>query len=294
MAIFQAFNAAGVGFNMSGTSPSGWSFVSANPYLETALIDDDGEVAVFDVNGSSLIDRYTAWYWSDGYDVVIEDLLYENYGQAVLSIKDLNLTTTSEAFDNYDWYVTLNGGHDTFYGNDYVDVIRGGNGNDLVYSYGGDDIVFGDAGKDKLFGLNGDDDLYGGKGRDSLNGGAGSDYLSGGLDIDTLVGGSGRDYFVFDATASVYNVDTISDFKPADDTIMFDNQIFKKVGPNGWLSGAAFRQGKAAADSSDRIIYNKTTGALLYDPDGTGAASAVKVAQLKAGLSITKADFYVL
>ncbi|WP_052954961.1 calcium-binding protein [Microvirga vignae] len=294
MAIFQAFNAAGVGFNMSGTNPSGWSFVSANPYIETVMTYDDGFVADFDVFGSSLIDAYSVWYASNGYDIVIDDLLYENYGNAVLSIKNLNLYTTVEDLYAYDWYVALNRGHDTFYGNDYADVIRGGYGNDLIYSYGGHDTLFGDAGNDKLYGLIGDDDLYGGTGRDLVNGGSGSDYLSGGLDIDTLTGSTGRDYFVFDSTASIYNVDTITDFTPADDTIMLDNAIFTRVGPNGWLSGAAFRVGRAAADSTDRIIYNKETGALLYDQDGYGGYGAVKVAQLKAWLPVTKYDFYVL
>jgi len=293
MAIFQAFNAAGVGFNMSSTSSSGWSFVANNPYVETVMIDDDGYSAVFDVN-SSLVDRYTAWYTDTGYGVVIHDLLYENYGADVLLIKDLDLYVSDSAFNSSSWYVRLNGGHDTFYGNDYADVIRGGNGNDVVYSYGGHDILFGDAGADKLYGISGDDDLYGGTGRDALNGGYGSDYLSGGLDTDTLTGSAGRDYFVFDATASIYNVDTITDFSPTDDTLMFDNRIFTRLGPDGWLSSAAFWVGTRAHDTTDRIIYNKASGALLYDPDGIGAASAVKVAQLKAGLAITKADFYVL
>ncbi|MXQ13298.1 calcium-binding protein [Microvirga makkahensis] len=294
MAIFQAFNAAGVGFNMSSTSPSGWSFVSANPYVDTVNIYDDGDLAVFDVYGSSLVDRYSAWYWSNGYDVIIDDLLYENNGYAVLSIQNLNLYTTVDDLSAYDWYVALNRGHDTFYGNDYRDVIRGGYGNDIVYSYGGADITLGDAGSDKLYGMNGDDDLYGGTGRDYLSGGYGSDYLSGGLDSDALVGGGGRDYFVFDATPSRTNIDTITDFSPVYDTIMLDNRIFTRLGPDGWLSSAAFRTGSAAADSSDRIVYNKGTGALLYDPDGLGGAAAVKFAQVKAGLAVTKADFYVL
>lgn len=294
MAFFQAFNAAGVGFNMSSTSPSGWSFVGINPYIETVNTYDDGYAAVFDVNGSNIIDHYTAWYSSNGYDIVIHDLLYENYGADVLLIKDLNLYTNTDELDSYGWYMVLNAGHDTFYGNDYADVIRGGNGNDIVYSFGGNDILFGDAGGDRLYGVNGDDDLYGGTGRDGLNGGYGSDYLSGGLDFDTLTGGAGRDYFVFDATASIYNVDTITDFTPADDTIMFDNRIFTRLGPDGWLSGAAFWVGSGSHDTTDRIIYNKASGALLYDPDGIGGVAAVKVAQLKAWLPITKYDFYVL
>lgn len=294
MAIFQAFNAAGAGFNMTSTSSSGWTFVGLNPYISAGLVYDDGTLAVYDVYGSAEVDGYQAWYWSNGYDIVIDDLLYENRGAAILSIKDLGLQTTVDELTGYSWYMTLNGGHDTFYGNDYADVIRGGYGDDAIYSYGGDDILFGDAGNDKLYGVSGDDDLYGGAGRDYLVGGSGSDYLSGGLDRDTLSGGAGKDYFVFDAKPSNSNVDTIVDFRPVDDTIMLDNKIFTRVGRDGWLSADAFRVGSGAADSSDRIIYQKSTGTLLYDPDGSGGMAAVKFAQVKAGLTLTKADFFVL
>ena len=294
MAVFQAFNAAGVGFNMSSTDSSGWAFIGANPFVTTELVYDDGKVAEYEIYGSALVDYFTARYWSDGYTVIVDDLLYENGGQTILAIENLDLYTTVDALQGYAWYVTLNKGHDTFYGNDYDDIIRAGSGNDVVYSYDGDDIVYGDSGADALYGLWGDDDLYGGSGRDTLNGGAGSDYLSGGADKDQLTGGTGRDYFVFDTKPSRNNVDRIVDFRPADDTIMLDNHVFTRVGRDGWLSGAAFTTGPRARDSSDRIIYDKKSGALLYDADGIGGAAAVKFAQLKAGLSLSKADFFVL
>jgi Ca2+-binding RTX toxin-like protein len=294
MAIFQAFNAAGAGFNMTDTSSSGWTFVGLNPFIDTVVTYDDGNLAIYDVYGSTVVDSYRAWYWSNGYDVAIDDLLYENDGSPVLSIKDLNLYTNVDELADYAWYMTLNGGHDIFYGNDYADVIRGGNGNDDIYGYDGDDILFGDAGNDRLYGGRGDDDLYGGTGRDLLVGDFGSDYLSGGLDRDTLYGGPGKDYFVFDSTPSATNMDTIKDFYAVDDTIMFDNRIFTRVGRDGWLSGAAFRVGAAALDSSDRIIYQKSTGALLYDSDGYGGRAAIKFAQVQPGLNLTKADFFIL
>ena len=170
------------------------------------------------------MDYFTASYWSDGYTVIIDDLLYENNGETILSIEGLNLNTTVDELEGYAWYVMLNRGHDTFYGNDYDDIIRGGAGNDVVYAYDGDDIVRGDA-ADKLYGLWGDDDLYGGTGRDVLSGGAGSDYLSGGADSDQITGGSGKDYFVFD-TPVQNSIDRIVDFRPVDDTIMLDNPVF--------------------------------------------------------------------
>ncbi|MBQ0823135.1 hypothetical protein KBI52_23375 [Microvirga sp. HBU67558] len=293
MAVFKAFNTAGVGFNMSSTDSSGWAFIGANPSVTTDLVYDDGTVAEYEIDGSLIVDSFTARYWSDGYTVVIDDLVYENYGQTILSIEDLSLYTTVDELQGYAWYVTINGGNDTFYGNDYNDVIRGGTGDDIVYSYDGDDIVYGDSGADDLYGLWGDDDLYGGAGRDIVSGGAGSDYLSGGLDNDTLTGGSGKDYFVFDKRPTRSNVDKITDFRPSDDTIMLDGHVFTRAGRDGWLLAAAFNTGSAARDVSDRIIYNKQTGALLYDADGVGGGVAVKFAQLNAGLSLSKADFFI-
>ena len=294
MAVFQAYNAAGVGFDMSSTGSSGWAFIGADPSVTTDLVYDNGTIAEYEIYGSALVDYFTARYWSDGYTVIVDDLLYENGGYTILSIKDLDLYTTVDELQGYAWYVTLNRGHDTFYGNDYDDIIRGGSGNDIVYSYGGDDIIRGDAGTDTLYGLGGDDDLYGGAGRDVLTGGSGSDYLSGGADSDRLTGNSGKGYFVFDTRPSSRNVDRIVDFRPADDTIMLDNQIFTRIGRDGWLTSGAFATGSSARDSSDRIIYQKQTGALLYDADGVGGVAAVKFAQLNAGLTLTKADFFVL
>jgi Ca2+-binding RTX toxin-like protein len=152
----------------------------------------------------------------------------------------------------------------------------------------------GESGNDSVFGGNGDDDLYGGIGRDQLTGGNGSDYLSGGRDADMLTGGAGMDYFAFDVKPSAGAPDTITDFSPRDDTIMLDNAVFTRVGKDGWLAAGAFYVGYAAHDSSDRIIYNKATGALSYDPDGIGGAAAIKFAQVKAGLTLTKGDFFIL
>jgi len=294
MAIFQAFNTAGIGFDMSTTSSSGWAFMRPDPYVTTDLVFDDGELAIFDVFGSDYIDRFSARYWSDGYDIVVDDLIYEDDGYQVLSIRDLDLQTTIADLEANAWFIRLNGGNDRFYGNDYADLIRAGRGNDIVRAYGGDDTVYGDSGKDKLYGLFGDDDLYGGSGRDTLSGGSGKDYLSGGADSDSLTGGAGEDYFVFDVRPRTGSVDKITDFSVRDDTIMLDSRVFSRAGADGWLSDAAFATGSAARDSSDRIIYNKQTGAMLYDPDGAGGASAVRFAQLKAGLSLASDNFYIV
>ena len=73
-----------------------------------------------------------------------------------------------------------------------------------------------------------------------------------------------------------------------------DDAIFTQAGPTGVLAAAAFHIGSAAADASDRFIYDDTTGDLFYDPDGTGAGAATLFATLATGLALTEADFLVV
>ncbi len=49
-----------------------------------------------------------------------------------------------------------------------------------------------------------------------------------------------------------------------------------------------------AHDASDRIIYEKDTGRLFYDADGTGTVAGVYFATLTNKASITVKDFYVI
>ena len=87
----------------------------------------------------------------------------------------------------------------------------------------------------------------------------------GGLGNDTLTGGAGKDAFVFDS-ATAANVDTITDFSHADDTIRIDNAFFEAAGKNGKLAKDAFFAGKKAGDAEDRFVYDKASGALITTP----------------------------
>ena len=60
------------------------------------------------------------------------------------------------------------------------------------------------------------------------------------------------------------------------------------------LAWLVMPEGAAAADASDRIIYNSATGALYFDVDGVGGAAQVQFATLTAGLALTAADFTVI
>ena len=163
------------------------------------------------------------------------------------------------------------------------------------------EVTSGTTGADVIQGGVGNDKFNGGTGNDNLDGGVGSDKLSGGVGNDVLTGGAGKDYFVFESKLDKKkNVDKITDFNVKDDSIYLDNAIFKALGKKGTptkpakLDSKMFWTGSKAHDADDRIIYNKKTGALSYDVDGTGSKAAVQFAQVKKGLPLTDKDFLII
>jgi serralysin len=132
-------------------------------------------------------------------------------------------------------------------------------------------------------------------------GGFGSDYLIGNSAANKLTGGGGKDFFVFSTTPNKRtNKDTIVDFKVKDDTIWLENGIFKKLGKKGTednpsrLKASYFKIADKAQDKDDYIIYNKKTGVLSYDADGSGSKAAVDFAVIKKNLPLTYKDFAVI
>jgi Ca2+-binding RTX toxin-like protein len=137
--------------------------------------------------------------------------------------------------------------------------------------------------------------LYGSAGANVLRGLAGNDTFYAGRGKDIIYGGSGKDVYVFDTKPnSTTNYDRIRDFSVRDDTVRLDNAVFTKAGANGRLKASAFWVGSGAHDGNDRIIYNPDSGALLYDRDGTGAAVAVKFAQVAKHLHLSHKDFLII
>ena len=66
------------------------------------------------------------------------------------------------------------------------------------------------------------------------------------------------------------------------------------MGKNGKLAKDAFVAAKKAMDAEDRIVYDKTTGNLFYDADGTGKIAAIKLALLTNKAKLSFADFLVI
>jgi Ca2+-binding RTX toxin-like protein len=156
----------------------------------------------------------------------------------------------------------------------------------------------GGSGSDTLIGNSANNVLKGNSGLDRLAGGSGHDQLYGGTGNDVLTGGAGKDAFIFNAVLSTGsqlpgNIDRIVDFSIKDDTIWVDDAIFLGL-KRGTLKAANFHIGAKARDSGDKIIYNKATGELFYDRDGSGQAAQTKFATLAKGLKLTYDDFLVV
>jgi len=137
--------------------------------------------------------------------------------------------------------------------------------------------------------------LDGGAGLDSLVGGAGNDTLNGGLGNDMLDGGAGADFFVFNTTLGSANIDRISAFSVVDDTIYLAQSIFNAFGSYGAIAAGAFNTTSATLEANDRIIFNKATGDLFYDADGSGRIAAVQFATLaNVTGTLSAQDFVVI
>ncbi|KAB0267927.1 beta strand repeat-containing protein [Microvirga brassicacearum] len=155
-----------------------------------------------------------------------------------------------------------------------------------------------DVRQENVVGTAGHDIIKSGTGRDILNGAAGNDILSGGGGLDQLIGGTGKDAFVFDAAAVSTNADAIADFSRVEgDQIWLAKAIFVGCGGTGMMNASAFVNGTAARDADDRIIYDGTTGRILYDADGAGLNSqSVLIATINGATTpmLTASSFFMV
>jgi Ca2+-binding RTX toxin-like protein len=143
----------------------------------------------------------------------------------------------------------------------------------------------GGSGADVITGTAFDDVITGGNGNDVITAGAGS---------DTITGGAGSDTFVFN---SISGADTIVDYTVADDSIQLSKAIFTGLGDIGALSSDEFVSGAgltAAADETDRIVYDTTSGNLYYDADGSGGDAAVQIATFTGTPDLLSSEFAII
>jgi Ca2+-binding RTX toxin-like protein len=191
------------------------------------------------------------------------------------------------------------GGNDTYIVDNAGDTITeaGGQGSDEVRASVSFTLT---AGADvELLRTNNDAgvaaiNLTGNGAGNEVRGNNGANLVNGGDGNDVLTGLGGQDFFEFNtALNATTNVDTVTDFSVADDTIRLQNGVFTGL-TAGTLAANQFVIGAAAQDADDRIVYDDTTGALFFDIDGAGGTAAVRFATVSAGLALTNNDFLVV
>ena len=132
-----------------------------------------------------------------------------------------------------------------------------------------------------------------------LFGDAGNDFLDGGGigSFSTLTGGAGSDVFLFDdGTGQAFN--SVQDFATGVDTLRLDATAMSALGASGRFSAGDARfianASGTAQDSSDRVVYETTSGELWYDSDGVGSAEALLVAVLDGAPALSATDIDVI
>lgn len=261
-------------------------------------------------------------YYSDGDDVIVELV-----GEGIDTIVSLQHIPLPHGIENLTVISTVDG---TLRGDPSANVLRGGNGNETLNGGNGLDTLYGSSGNDTyilndpdrvsessgggidtvrvrmsytLTGevenlvLTGTDDISatGNRKGNVITGNAGDNLIDGSLQTDILTGKDGADSFIFSATPGPPNTDTITDFDPTQDRILLDRDVFRSMSL-GSLAPSAFAviKGGEAADGQDRIIYDKTTGKLYYDPDGWNAKEGQVFAIVDPGLALSANDFLII
>jgi Ca2+-binding RTX toxin-like protein len=137
-----------------------------------------------------------------------------------------------------------------------------GNDNIVGYNFQANTIA-GGGGNDTISGYNFNDSLAGQDGNDIINGGSGDDILIGGLGKDSLTGGLGKDTFVIisvnESSKTLGTIDTIKDFKVADDTFDFSAMSFVRLDTDGGNTEAGeLRLAYDAPTRTTHIISDQT------------------------------------
>lgn len=176
-----------------------------------------------------------------------------------------------------------------------IEDLEGSRHADILLGSSDGNHLFGGQGNDLLQGRNGSDMLFGGAGNDTLAGDEMADTLNGGSGADRLTGGAGADVFLFDAALVAGGADTITDFTTGLDRVGLSggpSGIVSRVG--SVLAANELCFGPVARDSNDFLVYNRATGQLFYDSDGSGNRSAVLIASLGAGTELAFGDLFLI
>ncbi|QRM33119.1 putative Ig domain-containing protein [Microvirga sp. VF16] len=259
--------------------------------IDADMLDPAGETLTY-----SLVDDAGGRFAIQGHKIVVANGAVLDYEQA--ASHNVTVRVTDSAGATFDEVLTLSLS-DVFEAPPTPPVVVVSSS--YVLPADGKDITATGSAPVSLTGNAAANAIKGNTGKNTIKGDAGNDVLSGKLGNDSLYGGRDKDAFVFDTKANkTTNVDRIVDFNVSDDSVWLDNVVFKALGSKGTLTKPAqlsakmFWSGTKAHDKDDRVIYDKKSGALYYDVDGTGSAAQVKIATLSKNLKMTYKDFFVI
>src|SRR2546423_306448 len=134
----------------------------------------------------------------------------------------------------------------------------------------------------------------------AIVGNSNANIISGGGGKDTLTGGLGADTFVL-GPANVANTVSITDFAAEDKfgitasdyglsqgSGLVDNGAGVLVLDPAWFATVSGTQGTVAGHG--QFLYNSTTGSVMWDPDGSGAAAGIALATLRRGAVVSESN----
>jgi Ca2+-binding RTX toxin-like protein len=162
----------------------------------------------------------------------------------------------------------------------------------------------------RAFGGHANISLIGNEFANSLLGDTGNNVLNGREGNDALTGNTCQDSILFNTMLSATtNVDTVTDFSHADDTVRLSKTVFQafaaQTASTALASGALARYG-ATPEADDRILYwhgdgpdagtTPDTVFLYYDATGGSRSDAVLFAKLtnQASVTLDASDFLVV
>ena len=248
---------------------------------------------------ASLADQSLNTGLADGDTYVsIENLSGSAFGDILYGDSNDNILNGRQGADHMEG----GAGNDTYYVDNVGDTIveTGGYGTDSVFTQISYSLKSGQSIETlsayNPTGSTANLKLGGNSYANTIIGNAGDNFINGGLGADTLTGLAGKDTFMFNTALGSPNVDTITDFNVADDTIRLENGIFTALSGTGTLTAAQFVKNATglAEDANDRIIYETDTGKLFYDANGSASGGRIHFATLDKNLALTASDFFIV
>lgn len=257
-----------------------------------------------------------------------KDVVLSSTSFALLAGQEIETLQFTKSAGNAALNLTGNEFAQTIIGNAGNNTLDGGGGNDALRGGAGNDTYVVDSTRDRVFEASGQGKdtvissvsyalaagqeietlqlakstgtkalkLFGNEFVNSLIGNDGANMLIGGGGSDVLTGRGGADTFVFDTKPGAGNIDRITDFSHAADTIQLHKSMFASLGKGG-LSATAFKDAGvkgAVIDADDRVIYDHRDGVLYYDANGSGTGGRTLVAILDNKAVIDHTDFFIV